>query len=146
MKIFQFLKALDQWEPSLDDPDQWECSTLAHRESLLYANNAGDGSHDVFLPPVGFLPAHKLCWTHLQRSFCISAHHGWDGSSHSGCVSQLFVSSWERCFHAVQFQMSIHGKYFVAHYEAKVFSGVLALVNGVLYVVFAIFQYRTIRS
>ena len=42
--------------------------------------------------------------------------------------------------------MSIHGKYFVAHYEAKVFSGVLALVNGVLYVVFAIFQYRQIRS
>ena len=31
------------------------------------------------------------------------------------------------------FQMSIHGKYFVNHYEAKVFAGVLALVNGVLY-------------
>ena len=28
MKIFHLYKALDQWEPSLDPPDQWECSTL----------------------------------------------------------------------------------------------------------------------
>ena len=28
MKIFQFYKALDQWEHDLDPPDQWECSTL----------------------------------------------------------------------------------------------------------------------
>ena len=28
MKIFQFYKDLDQWEPSLDNADQWECSTL----------------------------------------------------------------------------------------------------------------------
>ena len=28
MQIFQFYKALDQWEQDLDNPDQWECSTL----------------------------------------------------------------------------------------------------------------------
>ena len=28
MKIFQFYKALDQWEHDLDPLDQWECSTL----------------------------------------------------------------------------------------------------------------------
>ena len=28
MKIFQHFEALDQWEPSLNNPDQWECSTL----------------------------------------------------------------------------------------------------------------------
>ena len=61
-------------------------------------------------------------------------------------VQTIIVFTPEGCFHSVQFQMSIHGKYFVAHYEAKVFSGVLALVNGVFYVVFAIFQYRNIRS
>ena len=28
MKIFQSYKGLDQWEHDLDNPDQWECSTL----------------------------------------------------------------------------------------------------------------------
>ena len=28
MQIFQFCKALDQWEHDLYNPDQWECSTL----------------------------------------------------------------------------------------------------------------------
>ena len=43
-------------------------------------------------------------------------------------------------------QMSIHGKYFVAQYEAKVFSGVLALGNGLFYIVFSLFVYRHVRS
>ena len=60
--------------------------------------------------------------------------------------SLLFWFPREAHFHSVTFQMSVHGKYFVAHYEAKVFSGVLALLTGVFYVVFAIFQYRQIRS
>ena len=49
-------------------------------------------------------------------------------------------------FYSFNFQMSIYGKYFVAHYEAKVFSGVLALVNGVFYVVFSLLVYRQVRS
>ena len=35
-KIFQFYKALDQWEQDLEPPDQWECSTLRLRESRVF--------------------------------------------------------------------------------------------------------------
>ena len=38
MKIFQFYKALDQWEPSLDPPDQWECSTLPFTPIIISAD------------------------------------------------------------------------------------------------------------
>ena len=41
--------------------------------------------------------------------------------------------------------MSIYGKYFVDHYEAKVFTGILALVNGVFYVLFSMFIYRRVK-
>lgn len=42
--------------------------------------------------------------------------------------------------------MSIYGKYFVNHYEAKVFAGVLALLNGAFYVGFALLCYRGMKS
>ena len=35
MKIFQFYEALSQWEHGLDNPDQWECSTLLYTGSKL---------------------------------------------------------------------------------------------------------------
>ena len=35
--------------------------SLPHRDKLLYVNDAGDGSHGDLLPPVGLLPADKLC-------------------------------------------------------------------------------------
>ena len=41
--------------------------------------------------------------------------------------------------------MSIHGKYFVNHYEAKVFAGVLALVNSVFYAGSSIFIFRSMQ-
>jgi len=39
-------------------------------------------------------------------------------------------------------QMSINGKYFVNHYEAKVFCGVLSIINGTLYILFGMFSFR----
>ena len=39
MKIFQFYKALDQWEQDLDPPNQWESSTLPRCNT----NGSADG-------------------------------------------------------------------------------------------------------
>ena len=41
--------------------------------------------------------------------------------------------------------MSIHGKYFVNHYEAKVFAGILALANGVIYAGSSIFIFKSMQ-
>ena len=62
--------------------------SLSSMEIICYS---GDGSHDVFLPPVRSLPPDKLCWTHLQRSFCISANHCRHGSPHSGWPTSVFI-------------------------------------------------------
>ena len=59
MKIFQFYKALDQWEPRLEPPDQWECSTLLNiiipvpllPEDVVYQGRVSESGGRVVVYP-----------------------------------------------------------------------------------------------
>ena len=49
-------------------------------------------------------------------------------------------------YFVTKFQLSIYGRYFVNQYEAKIFSGVLALVTAAFYTADAILVARSINT
>ena len=58
MKIFQFSKALDQWEHDLEPPDQWECSTLP----TLASPCGGRRSQCLLSTPAMVIRQQSVCW------------------------------------------------------------------------------------
>lgn len=45
----------------------------------------------------------------------------------------------------IHFQVSVYGRYFVNHSEAKLFCGVLSLINGGFYILFSLFVFRRVQ-